>query len=343
MDKNRLESFSLLALFIAVSVLLFFVFSPFLIVLTLAAVFAILLHRPYEKLVRIFGGSGSAAALFVVGLMLVFFIVPLFFVGTQVFQEAQSLYGGVYGNETQYMHTIQNAVQNSVRQLFPGFVFDLNAYVGNALAFISNNLGSLIYQTVYVLFDTFLMLLALFFFLRDGRAFLSSITRISPFGKEVTREILDKMYQTVGSVVRGTLYIVLIRWICIWIAFYLFGIPSAVLWSGIGGIIGAIPGLGTAFAFVGAIVYLYLQGNVLSALGLAVLGSGIVLLVDNILTSYFFGKGLEVSSLFVLFSILGGIIFFGPLGFILGPLVLSVFLSVIHVYSGAEREKSISS
>ncbi len=339
MDKNKSESLSLLALFIGVSILLFFVFSPFLVGLTLAAVFAILLHRPYEKLVRVFGGSGSAAALFVVGLMLIFFIVPIFFVGMQVFQEAQSLYGGIYGNETQYVQAIQNAVESSVRQLFPGFVFDLNAYVGNALAFISSNLGSLIYQTVYVLFDTFLMLLALFFFLRDGRAFLSSTARVSPFGKEVTHEILDKMYQTVGSVVRGTLYIVLIRCVCIWIAFYLFGIPSAVLWCGVGGIFGAIPGLGTAFAFVGAVAYLYLQGNILSALGLAVLGGGIVMLVDNILTSYFFGKGLEVSSLFVLFSILGGIVFFGPLGFILGPLVLSVFLSVIRVYGGAEHEK----
>jgi predicted PurR-regulated permease PerM len=342
MDKNKSESLSLLALFIGVSVLLFSVFSPFLIVLSLAALFAVLLHRPYEKMVRIFGGSRSAAALFMVGLMLVFFIGPLFFVGTQVFQEAQSLYGGMYGNETQYVYAIQDAVENSVRQLFPGFVFDLNAYVGNTLAFISDNLGSLIYQTVYVLFDTFLMLLALFFFLRDGRTLLSSITRISPFGKEATHEILDKMYQTIGSVVRGTLYIVLIRWICIWIAFSLFGLPSAILWSGIGGIVGAIPGLGTAFAFIGAVAYLYLQGNVLSALGLAILGSGIVLLVDNILTSYFFGKGLEVSSIFVLFAILGGIIFFGPLGFILGPLVLSVFLSVIRVYGGSESEKSIS-
>ena len=63
-----------------------------------------------------------------------------------------------------------------------------------------------------------------------------------------------------------------------------------------------------------------------------------MILVDNILTSYFFGRGLSVSPIFVLFSILGGVIFFGPLGFILGPLVLSVFVSVVRVHSLAERE-----
>jgi predicted PurR-regulated permease PerM len=272
-----------------------------------------------------------------------FFIVPLFFLGVQIVQEAQSLYLGMHGNEVQYMHTIQTAIENPVRQLFPGFVFDLNTYVGNALAFISDNLGSLIYQTFSVLFGTFFMLLALFFFLRDGRELLASFAQMSPLGKEVTSGILNKMYQTIGSVVRGTLFIVLIRWIGIWAAFYLFHIPNAILWSSVGGIIGAIPGLGTPFAFIGAVAYLYLQGNMLAAVGLALYGIVTVILVDNILTSYFFGKGLEVSPIFVLFSILGGIFFFGPLGFILGPLVLSVFLSIVRVYDLVEHERITSS
>jgi predicted PurR-regulated permease PerM len=59
--------------------------------------------------------------------------------------------------------------------------------------------------------------------------------------------------------------------------------------------------------------------------------------VDNILTSHFFAKGLAVPSIFVLFAILGGIIFFGPLGFILGPLVLSVFLVVVRIYGPLEH------
>jgi len=333
MDKNKTESFSLLALYIGISLLLFFVFAPFLLVLSLAAVFAILLHAPYEKLTRIFKGWQSASALLTVGLTLLLFIVPLFFFGVQIFQEAQNLYSGMQGNEVQYMHTIQSSIENPVRNVFPGFVFDLNTYVGNTLAFISNNLGSLLYQTLFVFFDTFLLLLALFFFLRDGRNLLASFVRVSPFGREVTNEILNNMYLTIKSVMRGTLLIILIRSVCLWVAFTLFGVPNAILFGSIGGIAGAIPGLGTAFAFVGAAAFLYLQGNIFGALGMALFGIVAIVLVDNILTSYFFGKGLEVSSIFVLFSILGGLIFFGPLGFILGPLVLSVFLSVARVYT----------
>ncbi|MHB8660885.1 MAG: AI-2E family transporter [Minisyncoccota bacterium] len=342
MEKNRQENLSLLVLFIGISILLLFVFAPFFVVLSLATVFAVLLRSPYEKLTRIFGGSQNAGALFTVVLMLIFFIVPLFYLGTQIFQEAQNLYSGMHGNKLQYMRMIQGAIENPVRQLFPGFAFDINTYVGNALTFISNNLGSLIYQTLYVLFETFLMLLALFFFLRDGHGFITSLGEMSPLGEEVTSGILNKIYQTIRSVVWGTLFIVLIRWVCIGAAFYLFHIPNTILWSSIGGIIGAIPGLGTPFVFIGAIVYLYLNGNILSAIGLALFGVGTIVLVDNILTAYFFGKGLAVSPIFVLFSILGGILFFGPLGFILGPLVLSVFLSTIHVHDLTEPQKSTS-
>ena len=338
MHKNKLEVFSLLALLAAASLLLFFVFAPFIQILALAAVFAALFHRPYENLARNLGGLKSLAALIIVGLVLIFCIVPLFLLGAQIFHEAQGIYAGAQGNGAQYVQTVQNAIQNPVQRVFPGFTFDIGAFVGNVLSFISNNLAGIVSQTFFVTLETFLMLLAFFFFLRDGRALRAAIESASPFGKDETREIFNKMYQTVQSVVKGTLVVALIRWILIGIGFYFFHIPNAILWGSVGGIVGAIPGLGTPFVFIPAVAYLYLEGNTLGAIGLAAFGLVVIGAVDNILTPYFFGKGLPVPSIFVLFSILGGILYFGPLGFILGPLVLSVFLSVFHMYSVMKGE-----
>lgn len=341
MHKNKTD-LPLLVLFIAVSTLLYFVFAPFLAVLSLAAVFAVLLDGPYEKLSKFFGGWRSFAALLTVSVTLLFFIVPFFFVGMQILHEAQSLYvSGIQGNGATFVHTLQGTIETPIRQWSPGFTFDLQTYIGNSLIFISENLGALAFGTIAVILNTFFLLLALFFFLRDGRFLLASFAQMSPLGQKLTKDILSKMYQTIGSILRGTFVNALIRWLCIWSAFYVFGIPNALLWSSLGGIIGAIPGLGTPFSFVGAIVYLYLQGAVLPAIGLTIAGIAVVVLVDNVLTSYFFGRGLEVSPIFVLFSILGGVVLFGPIGFILGPLVLSVFLSVIRSSSLSEREVSV--
>jgi predicted PurR-regulated permease PerM len=342
MDKNRIESISLLVLFAGVSVLLFYVFAPFLQVLALGAVFAVLLQAPFKRLTRAFRGWKTPAATVIVALVLIFFITPLFLLGIEIFREAQSLYAGVQGNGAQYVGSLQSLIQDPIQQLLPGFTFDINTYIGGALTFISGNLASLVYQTLFVVFETFLMLLAFFFFLRDGDGLGEGISGMSPFGREVTADILSNLRQAVLSVVKGTLFIAIMRWVFVGIGFYLFGIPNAILWGSIGGIVGAIPGVGTPLVFLPAIVYLFLEGHTIAAIGLTIFTVVALVLLDNVLTPYFFSKGLAAPQIFVLFSILGGILFFGPLGFIFGPLVLSVFLSVFNVYSKTVTSNGVS-
>ncbi|MDB5187956.1 MAG: hypothetical protein JWO50_476 [Candidatus Kaiserbacteria bacterium] len=333
MDRTRIESFSFIGLFIIVSVLLFFVFSPFIQILTFSAVLAILLNRPYEHLTKSLGGWRSLSAGIVVALVLIFFITPVFFLSWQILLEAQTSYAGLQGNEAFYMQSLQNAIEHPIREVFPSFTFNAAQYIANILGLVSNNLAGLVSGAFYTMLETFLMLLTFFFFLRDGRGFVKALHDLSPFQPEQTQEIFDNMQQTIISITKGTFVVGLIRWILITIGFAFFGIPNAILWGSIGGIVGVIPGLGTPFAFIPAVAFLYFEGNIGSAAGLALFGICVIMVTDNILTPYFFGKGLQVPPLFVLFAILGGIIFFGPLGFMLGPLVLSVFLSIMHMYS----------
>ena len=97
MKRHTLEGFAFLALFAGISTLLFFIFSPFLQILVLAAVFAVVLQKPYESLTRLFRGNRSLAAVSLVGLSLIFCIVPLFFIGVQIFTETQFIYNGTPG------------------------------------------------------------------------------------------------------------------------------------------------------------------------------------------------------------------------------------------------------
>src|ERR1700722_3687218 len=131
--------------------------------LVLAAVLAVVFNRPYELLARALYGWRNFAAFLVVGLVLVFCIVPLFFLGSQIFHEAQSLYVGAQGNGTQYVRTIQAAIEHPVQRIFPGFSFDIGEAISNTVSFISSNLASIVSQTLFVALKTFLMLLAFFF------------------------------------------------------------------------------------------------------------------------------------------------------------------------------------
>jgi len=337
MENSRLETLSLLGLVCGVFILLFFVFAPFFQILTLAAILAISVYSPYKKLAKFLRGSNTIAATSIVLLVLIFCVVPVLLLGWQVFLQAQSLYISLQGNP-QYFQTLQNSIVSPLQSVFPSFSINLNQYVGNVVSFVSNNLAGLVTGTFTVVLQTFLMLFAFFFFLRDGEKLVTTVEKLSPFKEQHTQEILLRMKQTTDSVIKGTVYVSLIRWALIIIGFYFLGIPNAILWGTIGGIVAALPALGTILVFIPAVAYLYLTGSIAFAVGLALLGVFITIFTDNVLTSYFFGKGLqEMPDIFVLFSILGGILFFGPLGFILGPLVLSLFISMLHIYRAFYR------
>jgi predicted PurR-regulated permease PerM len=214
----------------------------------------------------------------------------------------------------------------------PSFSFSFSDIISKILSFVSINLGGLLSQTTYIFFQTFLLLFTLFFFLRDGEEILKSIIALSPFENEQNKEIVGSVNRTINSVVRGTLFVGLIRFILISSAFYIFGVPDALLWGAIGGIIGMVPGLGTPFVIIPVSIYLFFYGNIFLVIGMILFGILISIFIDNMLSAYFFGKGLDVPSFFVLFSILGGIIYFGPLGFIFGPIILSLFVSLVDMY-----------
>ncbi len=332
MDRTKLETFAFVAFFAIISTLVVLVFLPFVQILALAAVFAILFQDAYLSVLRALRGQATIAALLVVVLVLVFCIIPIFLLGTQIFSEAQSLYLSSQSGTASYVQAVEHAIENPIRHLYPQFSFSVGDLVARSLSFLSNNLAGLVSQTLTVVLGTILMLLAFFFFLRDGEAIIRAMLSVSPFRTEHTDEIIRKTKQTIDSVIRGTLFVAIIRWFFFSLAFYLFGFQNAILWGSVAGIIGAIPGLGTPFAVIPSVVFLYFEGNTLGAIGFAVFGIAVMALVDNLLTSYFFGKSIDVPPVFIIFSLLGGVSVFGPMGFILGPLVLSLFLTMLHMY-----------
>ena len=332
MEKKRLEIVSFFVLCAVILALAFFVFRPFFTIIVLAMVLALLFQPLYKKMLSYYTGGKSLFALAIVFMALIFLIIPILFFGFQILGQVQLFLTLIQNGQGTYMQAMQHSVETLVHHVFPTFSFAISDYASKILTFVSDNFGVLISQTAYIFSETFFLLFAFFFFLRDGEAMLASVIALSPFQKEQNKEILGSMHSTVTSVVRGTLFIGLIRWALLTAGFYLFGIPDALVWGTIAGIIGVIPGIGTAFVVVVTAIYLLLTGSILSAIGIGLFGILIIFFIDNILSTYFFGKGLDAHPIFILFSILGGVLFFGPLGFIFGPIVLSLCVSVIEMY-----------
>jgi predicted PurR-regulated permease PerM len=103
-------------------------------------------------------------------------------------------------------------------------------------------------------------------------------------------------------------------------------------------ILSVIPGIGSALVRVPAVIYLYATGHTLSATLVAAWCAVVVGTIDNVLRPVLVGKDAKMPDLLILLGTLGGLFLFGPIGFIAGPLVFGLLLTVWEIYGAAFRD-----
>jgi predicted PurR-regulated permease PerM len=90
--------------------------------------------------------------------------------------------------------------------------------------------------------------------------------------------------------------------------------------------------VGSSLIWGPAAIYLLFSGHIGAGIGLIIWGGVLVSVIDNVLKPLIVKGGGDTPSILILFSILGGITYFGMIGFILGPLILSFLLSLLRIY-----------
>ncbi|OQW98324.1 MAG: hypothetical protein BWK74_04780, partial [Desulfobacteraceae bacterium A6] len=143
----------------------------------------------------------------------------------------------------------------------------------------------------------------------------------------------------INSVIKGNLTVAVIQGALTSAGFAVFGIPNAVLWGSVTAIAALIPGVGTSLVLIPAILFLFLSGKFLSGFGLLAWGAGAVGLVDNFLGPKLVGRGMQMHPFIILLSVLGGIGFFGPIGFLLGPLAISLLFAFLEIISSVKLQE----
>jgi len=121
-------------------------------------------------------------------------------------------------------------------------------------------------------------------------------------------------------------------------AFAVVGIPSAVFWGLIMVVLSIIPAVGSALVWVPAALVLAVSGHVVKGVGLALFCGVVVGSLDNLLRPALVGKDTRMHELMIFLGTLGGIMMFGVVGFIIGPIVAALFLTVWEIYGESFRD-----
>lgn len=308
--------------------------APFAGTLALAAIIVTICYPIYTHVVAYTPRRNkTVASLISVFLVVIIVVIPLVILGSLIFKEALSVYS-LFSSGTQL--SIERQItdfEQAVRTVLPGFSIEVTAYIQQFANFIAENIGSIFAGTASTIFLFFIALIASFYFFRDGKEFTKYLVQLSPLPDDQDEKIIQRLANAIRSVALGTVLVALIQGIVTAIGLWLFGFERAVLWGSIAAFGALIPGVGTSIIFIPAVAYLLATGAYLYAGGVALWGLFAVGLIDNLLGPYLMSRGNNLHPFLILLSVIGGIALLGPVGFIIGPVVMSLFAVLLELYS----------
>ncbi len=325
----------------------FLILSPFLKALTWAAILAVLFYPVYDWLLKVFKGKANLAALTIISLITLVVVLPgvqvVGFLSDEVAQLVKSLATLVNGEavatwkENPWVRWLlrwwsmlgiglaELKLEVDWKKLL---IEGAQVSSGAVLAQVKGAAQNLFLFVANVL----LVLLTLFFFLRDGAAFCYRLRRLLPMDPEHQERLFTNIFNAVTAVVHGCLVVGMIQGFLAGLAYWVLGVPYALVWGVVTAFFALLPVGGSTIVTIPASIYLFLQGDIVRGVLLLIWALGVVGMVDNIVKPIFIGSRLKLPILFLFFGILGGLTVFGALGLILGPVLLALLAALLDLY-----------
>ncbi|AGT08255.1 AI-2E family transporter [Paracoccus aminophilus] len=172
----------------------------------------------------------------------------------------------------------------------------------------------------------------LFFLFRDGEKLAAKLRQASPLEPEQTDRILRTFVAVVKATVKGNVIIAAIQGTIGGVTLWALGVGGALLWGVVMAVLSLVPAVGAGLVWAPIGIYLILSGSVASGVILLVIGIGVISMIDNLLRPTLVGGQINMPDYLVLVSTLGGLSLLGINGFVLGPLIAALFMTVWQLY-----------
>jgi predicted PurR-regulated permease PerM len=338
-----LEDKTFLFLVVVVSLAFAWILWPFFGAVLWGTILAILFVPLYRRLMRSMAHRRTLAALATVMIVLLIVILPLVLIGALLLQEALGVYAKFQSGELDLGRFFQQ-----VLGALPGWVSDLlNRFGLSNLSSMQDKLSTGLMQgsqlvaakvfdigqnTLDLVVNLGIVLYLLFFFLRDGDGLARRIRTAVPLHADQQRELFNMFTTVIRATVKGNVVMAIVQGALGGLIFWFLGVHAAVLWAVVMAFLSLLPAVGSALVWVPVAIYFLVtgatwQGIVLIAFGVLVIG-----MVDNVLRPILVGKDTKMPDYVVLISTLGGMAIFGLNGFVIGPVIAAMFMSVWEIF-----------
>lgn len=347
MIDKKLSRYFFIAILLGTTFVFFRMVRIFFVPVLLAAVFATLFYPMYEGFLRAFRGRKTLAAFFCCLVLLLVLIAPLYIVIDLVTREAIDFYGTFQDRIGVFLQQGAEGPLGRLRSLpFARELrldqIDWQSAVQNIASSAGSLAASLIRKTsqgtIQVLILLFTTLFTLFYFFRDGKDLLKRVRFLIPLDREYKNAIAARFSSVARATVKGTLLIALVQGTLSGLTLWIFGVGSPILWGVVATLMSIIPLVGAWLVLYPAAFIQIATGHLGQGIGILLVTVIVIVNVDNLMRPRLVGQETGMHDLMVFFSTLGGIAMFGPMGFIIGPMIAALFLSVLDIYSAEFRD-----
>lgn len=315
--------------------------KPFVGVLGWAAVLVIVFYPVHQRLVRKTNRPAMSALLSCI-LVILTILVPVVLVTIAVLNEFSGAMQNLQSTIAylldpnspatgrplrwvgQYVDVEQLRSQENMVERLKGMS---GAIAGRTLGFLGGAIG-IIVQMFFVIFT-------MYYLFRDGDRIIGAIRDALPLDQKQAEAIMARTRDVVGASVYGVFSIAIVQGTLGGLAFWVLGLPSAIVWGVAMAFLSMIPMLGAFLVWVPAAIYLAATGHWVKAILLVVWGTLVIGMIDNFLRPKLVGGRTKLHELLIFFAVLGGLQVFGVLGIVLGPVVLAITLALVDVFRAA--------
>jgi predicted PurR-regulated permease PerM len=341
-SNRNLKLWCFLAIFLLSTLMLGWLMWPFISVIVLAAVVTSVFSAVFQFFRRFINASLSSLLTCVL-IFMILFVPMVYFVGA-LSQEAYGLYE--MGKDAVISEQLEAILANNrlierANQFLSRFNYVLTGdEINKTVSEMGKVVGFFLYQQASAiasnilnfLFYFFFMLMFIYYFLVDGDKLVAFVIDFSPLPDDQDQILIQKFKNMAGAILIGNGLSGLIQGLAGGVLFSLFGLKSPVLWGVIMSLVAFLPIIGTGVVFIPAAIYLYLTGRFAAGIFFVLFNVVLSVIMEYIFKPKLVGHRVNMHTLMVFLSVMGGVKLFGILGIIYGPLVVTAFLTLTDIY-----------
>ncbi len=334
LNLSRYLPWAFIAIFLCLGFFTFMIYSGYVMAFFLALIFYLLFRKSHRRILKWSGGRRTIAAAISTVTVFLLIMVPSIYIGFTLIEQGYDAYLELrdYVMSTRLVETLSSNEklaqyirldEHELRRIQDALT-TLSQYMGmETLKKGGTILANLSRFGLNFTFSIFI----LFFFFRSGDKLGPIIYRNLPFPDDMEREIGERMLAILDAVLQGNLLISFFQGVFIAIYFWIFGVTSPIFYGFLGGIFSLVPVLGTSIVWLPASIWLYAHEQTTAAILLGTFSLATFFVLENLVKPLLLDKKLNLHPLFLFLAILGGLQQFGIKGLILGPFLVTLFIS----------------